>query len=367
MWSEGRYQFLPFLITVLAIVFTDLLIGVLIGLATSLGFILYSNFKRPLRRYIEKHLGGDVLHIELANQVSFLNRAALSKVLNEVPVGGHVLIDASATDYIDPDVLDLLRDYAQHTAPARGVQVSRRGFRQKYNFEDHIQYIDYSTRELQSKLTPAEVLKILQEGHKRFRSGRRLTRDFDRLVSATADGQHPLAAVLSCIDSRAPVEVVFDLAVGDVFGVRVAGNVISPRVLGSLEYAVAVAGARLILVLGHTRCGAVTAAVNQEESGLSVAESTGCDHLEPILDDIQLSITDELRSVLRNSDPIERESLVNLVALHNVGHSMQSILRQSRVISRLVESGQIGLVGGLYDVVSGDIVFHDVGDLVKQV
>ena len=120
MWNEGRYQFVPFAATVVAIVLTDLLIGVLIGLAVSIGFILNSNMRRPIRRFVEKHLGGDVLHIELANQVSFLNRAALSRVLAEVPRSGHVLLDAQNTDYIDPDVLGLIRDFKEVSGPARG-------------------------------------------------------------------------------------------------------------------------------------------------------------------------------------------------------------------------------------------------------
>ena len=131
MWDEGRYQFVPFALTVVAIVLTDLLIGVLIGLAVSIGFILSSNVRRPLRRIVEKHLGGEVIHIELANQVSFLNRAALGRALDEVPRGGHVLLDAHNTDYIDPDVLNLIRDFKEQTAPARGVEVSLLGFRRR--------------------------------------------------------------------------------------------------------------------------------------------------------------------------------------------------------------------------------------------
>ena len=131
MWDEGRYQFVPFAVTVVAIVLTDLLVGVLIGLAVSIGFILCSNVRRPVRRIVEKHLGGEVVHIELANQVSFLNRAALARVLDEVPRGGHVLLDAQDTDYIDPDVLDLIRDFKEQTAPARGVEVSLLGFREQ--------------------------------------------------------------------------------------------------------------------------------------------------------------------------------------------------------------------------------------------
>lgn len=197
MWNGGRSQFAPFAVTVVAIILTDLLVGVVIGLAVSIGFILRSNFRRPIRRFIEKHLGGEVLHIELANQVSFLNRAALRKVLDAVPSGGQVLLNAQNTNYIDPDVLDLLHDFDEKTAPSRGVKVSLIGFRRKYDLQDRVQYVDYSTRDLQSQLTPQQVLQILKDGHERFRSGQRLTRDLGRQVRATSSGQHPLAVILS--------------------------------------------------------------------------------------------------------------------------------------------------------------------------
>ncbi|MEQ1851839.1 MAG: SulP family inorganic anion transporter, partial [Chthoniobacteraceae bacterium] len=169
MWNEGRTQFLPFAATVIAIVFTDLLTGVLIGLGVALAFILHSNFRRPMRRIMEKHVTGDVLRIELANQVSFLNRAALEQTLRAAPRGSHVLIDARNTDYIDPDILDLIADFKGTTASAHGVHLSLAGFREKYpSLEDHIQYIDYSTREIQTALTPQQVLEILEAGNRRF-------------------------------------------------------------------------------------------------------------------------------------------------------------------------------------------------------
>ena len=357
MWQQGKTQFIPFAITVVAIVFTDLLIGVLIGLATSIAFILNSNVRRPIRRFVEKHLGGDVLHIVLANQVSFLNRAALSKVLDEVPSGGHILLDALSTDYIDPDVLELIREFSEQTAPARGVEVSMVGFRRKYQLEDRTQYVDYSTRDIQSSLTPDQVLQILKDGHERFKSGHRLTRDLGRQVNATADAQHPLAVVLSCIDSRAPAEFIFDLGVGDIFSLRIAGNVSSRKVLGSAEYGCAVAGAKLLLVMGHTRCGAVTAAFDLICSTQTPAEATGCQHLGHIVDDIQQSVD---ASNCRNLDVLsatEKETLVNAVARRNVMRTVSNILEQSQTLRDLVRKGQIAIVGAMYDVVTGNIEF----------
>jgi carbonic anhydrase len=357
MWQEGRYQFAPFALTVVAIVMTDLVTGVVLGLLVSLSFILYSNMRRPVSQVVEKHLGGDVVHIQLANQVSFLNRSAIEQALNSVPRGGHVLLDAQDTVYFDPDVLSLLREFKEKTAPVRGVHVSLRGFQPQFQLPDQILYADFSTRELQSHCTPDQALEFLRRGNERFRTGRRLTRDLGRQVHATAVGQYPLAVVLSCIDSRAPVELIFDLGLGDIFGIRIAGNVLSPKVLGSMEYSCAVAGARLILVMGHTRCGAVAASVDLSCSVRTAFETTGCQHLDDIVSDIQLSIDPDAYSHVADMAPDEKARFVDCVARQNVALVLRLIPQQSATLARLLQERQIMLVGAMYDVSTGAIEF----------
>ena len=351
MWADGPVQFVPFAATVLGIVFTDLLIGLLIGMGVSLGFILRRHARKPVRRIFERHLGGDVLHIELPEQVSFLNQTALERALMEAPRGGHVHLDARRTDYIDPDVLALIREYRDVTAPARGVQLSMTGFHEDYALRDEVQYVDYSAREQYERAAPAQVLEILRLGNARFASGQRINRDLVRQVNATADGQRPLAVVLSCIDSRTPVELVFDLGLGDVFSVRIAGNVLSPRVLGSIEYGCAVGGARLVVVMGHTRCGAVTAAVEQAQNGGSARELTGCQHLGSILADLR-------RSIDADADAeAPKEALIDAVARRNVSVVVERIVAESETVRRLLEAGNIAVIGALYDVTTGNMEF----------
>jgi carbonic anhydrase/SulP family sulfate permease len=172
MWHAGFEQFMPFAVTVLAILLTDLLVGVLIGLAFSVLFILRSNLRRPLDRRIEKHIFGDVLHIELASQVSFLNRVALRNALAEAPHGGHVLIDASDTDYIDADLLSVIHEFEEETAPARGSEVSLIGLKPHYEqLADRVQYVDFATRDLRESQTPDQVINVLRDGNERFRNG----------------------------------------------------------------------------------------------------------------------------------------------------------------------------------------------------
>ncbi len=344
MWNEGRYQFIPFIVTLTSIVLSDLLIGILIGLGVSALFILNSSLRTPIRRIVETHLDGDILHIELANQVSFLNRAALDKLFNEACSGTRIMIDASDSDYIDPDILSLIRDFKNNTAPAHGVLVSLRGFRKKYELHDEIQFADYSTRELQDRVSPEQVLEILREGNRRFQTGNRLTRDLGHQVGATAGGQNPLAVVLSCIDSRVPAELVLDLGLGDIFSVRVAGNVVGTKTIASIEYGVAVAGVKLVVVMGHTRCGAVTSSVKVLGGKLDVQAATGCPHLPAIVDEIKRCIEANELDQFPQLTQEQLEAFVDDVAKRNVVRTATEIVKRSEPIRMAIGTGQVMVV-----------------------
>jgi carbonic anhydrase/SulP family sulfate permease len=352
MRRAGRYQLVPYLITLVAIVFTDPLQGILIGLVVSLGFILWSNQRRPMRLVVEHHLAGDVTRVELANQVSFLNRAELRRVLDGMPRGRHVLLDASESVYIDPDILETVREYRDSIAPARGVHVSTKGFRPKYEIADVINFVDFSSRELQQDLTPERVLDYLRAGNERFRTGTQLKRDLGRQMVATAVGQHPVAVVLSCIDSRSPAEILFDMGLGDIFSVRVAGNVATDEVLGSMEFACAVAGAKLVVVLGHTRCGAVNAAV-QVACHPEVPVAPECVHLAPIMESIGKSVDAASCRLVADAAKERFQEVADDVAAKNVGRVVAEIRRRSGVLDRLIREGRVGIVGMVYDVGSG--------------
>jgi carbonic anhydrase/SulP family sulfate permease len=358
MWKEGKYQFLPFAITVIAIVFTNLLTGILIGLGVSLLFILYSNFRRPIHQVLEKHISGNVMRIELPPQVSFLNRAAMQKSLYAIPTGGSILIDARNADYIDPDILDLLADFKNVTAKAHGVEFKTVGLKEKYSrFDEQVPFADYSSRELQNSIKPREVLDLLKAGHQRFLDGRPLVRDLRRQAGATAAGQFPIAAVLGCIDSRAPVEHIFDLGLGDAFVARIAGNVARDKMIGSLEFACGVAGAKLLMVLGHTSCGAVKASVELKVAGKTAVEATGCDHLDELVGIIQGSIDPSQLKDFSNWADDKKKAFVDEVARKNVLNTMNYIREKSRILDRLVREDKVMMVGAVYDVNTGKVEF----------
>lgn len=357
MWSEGRYQFIPFMVTLLAIVFTDLLIGILVGLAVSTVFILASNLRRPIRQIVEKHVAGEILHIELADQVSFLNRAALERLLREAPKGSNILLDARRTDYIDPDVLSMIREFRDVTAPAHGVKINLRGFKKKYSLQDDIQFMDYTTRELQEQLTPELILNILQEGNERFRTGRSLDRDFQRQLREEVVTQHPLAVMLSGIHSRIPAELILDLGLGEILSIRMGGNVVGRQVVGCVEYGCVVAGARLIVVMGHTSSAMMRLAVEESVGRDDHDYKAECPNLPTVIKEIMKSIDPSELQHLRDATPEELAKDVDELSRRNVLHSIDALLESSTVLRQLIDDGKVAAVGAMYDVATGRIEF----------
>lgn len=194
------------------------------------------------------------------------------------------------------------------------------------------------TKDLRSALTPALALSTLMQGNQRFRQNFKANRDLLRQVGETCDGQFPLAVILSCMDSRTSAELIFDQGLGDIFSIRIAGNVVSSEVLGSIEYAVAMAEVKLVMVLGHTRCGAVSGACADVRLG----------HLTGMLGRIRPA----LDRTPRNGDP---DNYPDLVAAANVCVSIEEIISQSQVVRDLMDQGKLGLAGAMYDVVSGNV------------
>ena len=208
---------------------------------------------------------------------------------------------------------------------------------------------DVLTEAEQAALTPEQVLEQLKEGNQRFVEGRLTLRDYNAQAAATAAGQFPKAAILGCVDSRVPPEIVFDQGIGDLFVGRVAGNFENEDLLGSLEFATAVAGTPLIVVLGHTSCGAIKGAVAGVELGTLTAMLDNFDEVLAQVREIQ---------AMGTVDP-EEAALIQAAIEENVRRTMADILESSEVISGLVESGDLGVVGGVYDLATGQVTWME--------
>lgn len=202
------------------------------------------------------------------------------------------------------------------------------------------------TKEMQTAITPAMALDLLKEGNKRFTNNLKVNRNLLQQANETSDGQHPFAVILSCIDSRTSAELIFDQGLGDVFSVRIAGNIINEDILGSMEFGCKVAGSKIIVVLGHTKCGAIKGACDHVEMGNLTALLT---KIRPAVDD-ETTITAD-----RNSGNAE---FVEKVATINVKRTVKAIMERSPILKEMIESGTIGIVGGGHNITTGEVEFY---------
>lgn len=204
------------------------------------------------------------------------------------------------------------------------------------------------TKETQDLMNPQLAKKALIEGNTRFVSGQQADRDLMKQVDQTSTGQYPFATVLSCIDSRVSSELIFDQGIGDIFSVRIAGNFVNEDILGSMEFACKLAGTKLIVVLGHTACGAVKGACDHARLGNL---TTLINKIEPAVE----AVTEPKDENLRNSANID---FVNEVAKTNVHMTIENIRKSSPVLKELEDTGEIEIVGGMYDIKTGEVTFY---------
>ena len=203
------------------------------------------------------------------------------------------------------------------------------------------------TRETQATMTPQKAVDFLKEGNKRFQNNLKINRNLLEQVNDTSEGQFPFATILSCIDSRVSAELIFDQGFGDVFSVRIAGNFVNEDILGSMEFACKLAGTKVIVVLGHTHCGAVKGACDDVEMG----------NLTCLLDKIKPSIKDE--TITKGNRNSTNENFVLNVTKINIKRSIKDILDKSRILRDMVDNGEIKMVGGIHDISNGLVTFFN--------
>ena len=203
------------------------------------------------------------------------------------------------------------------------------------------------SKETQSTLTPDVAVQILKEGNERFIKNLKANRDLLQQVNETSAGQYPFATILSCIDSRTSAELIFDQGLGDIFSIRIAGNILNEDILGSMEFATKIVGTKVIVVLGHTKCGAIVGACNHVEMG----------NLTTLLNKVQPAIYAE-KTTKENRTGSNVEFVKNVTEL-NVHLTIDRIRRESPIIAELEQNGQIKIVGGMYDVETGKVNFYE--------
>ncbi|MCD6047393.1 MAG: sul [Gammaproteobacteria bacterium] len=347
MYVKGFDCFFPFVVTVVAIVFSNLLTGVLIGLGTSFFFILRQNSKNRFLTVNELHPSGEVIRLILPQQATFLNKAAIVEALKDIKSNQKVVIDAKGTDYIDYDILEIIKEFKEYQAKEKNVTLNLEGFKRHYALPNQENFVTATTYDVQSSLTPEKILKILQEGNQRFINNTPIHKNYQQHIEATKKSQHPIAVMLSCIDSRVPVELIFDLSVGDAFVARVAGTVLNEDIIASIEYACHVAGAKLIIIMGHESCGAIKAACEDVSFG----------HVPHLVKKIKPAIEACEASHPNHSHSADDPSFLSSVISCNVDLVKKRLYERSEILRHLIDTGAVGLIGAVYDVSTGEINF----------
>lgn len=203
------------------------------------------------------------------------------------------------------------------------------------------------TKEMQSEITPSVAMDLLRKGNDRFINNLKVNRNLLQQANETSDGQHPFAVILSCIDSRTSAELIFDQGLGDIFSIRIAGNIINEDILGSMEFGCKVAGAKIIVVMGHTKCGAVKGACDHVEMG----------SLTALLTKIQPAVYEE-QTVTENRTSNNAE-FVEKVSSINIKRTVHGIIERSPILKEMIEAGEIGIVGGVHDIATGAVSFYE--------
>ncbi|MCC6691607.1 MAG: bifunctional SulP family inorganic anion transporter/carbonic anhydrase, partial [Bacteroidia bacterium] len=355
IYAQGKHQFIPFAVTIVAVVFTDLLTGVLIGLGISIFSVLRVNYKNPYYYQLAKQNDKDIIKIELAQEVSFLNKANIQVTLNDLPENSTVIIDAHRTKYIDSDVTEIIKEFRDIKSPQKKIKSLLVGFDEASNlsntklFSPEETVLDplQRTKVIQDKLTPSQAIHILKEGNYRFVNHLKINRNLLQQVNSTSDAQYPFAAILSCIDSRTSAELIFDQGLGDIFSIRIAGNTINDDILGSLEFSCSIAGAKVIVVLGHTNCGAIKGACDNVQTG----------YLKGLMSKLRIAVDAE-NTIVENRTS-KNHLFVNTVAHINVKSTVKAITEKSSIINALIENKKVAIVGAMYDVESGRVNFYE--------
>lgn len=345
MYNKGWDQFIPTVVTTLSIIFTDLLIGVLIGLAVSLFYFLRSNFRNPFTKQENKLQIGEVVKIDLPNQVSFFNKAAIKETLWSIPEHTKVIIDASHSDFIDNDVIEIIEDFKNVVAHEKNIQLNIFGLKESYKLIDHIEFINVLDKKTQQNLKPTQILQFLKDGNNRFVNGKWTDKYLTHQINATSLGQNPMAVIVGCIDSRTSPELLFDASIGDLLTIRIAGNIVSPEIIGSLEIAVSKIGAKLIVVKGHSSCGAVALSIKKSREG----------QICVITDKIQKSIN-HVKSHHCNEDDAD---YAEKITKQNVLNSIEEIISKSPILKEKIINQEIGIVSAYHDISTGKVHFDD--------
>lgn len=345
MYLKGWHQFLPFVVTTIAILATDVLIGVLIGSAVSIFFLLRGNYYNPFHIETTKSNKGEVIRLELSNEVSFLNKPAIKKTLWDLPKNSRIIIDATFTTYVEHDVIEILHNFQDTFARENDIELNITGLRENYDQDSKINLLKGQKEENKDLSTPQDILDYIIEGNQRYVEGNLVSRRLRNKELMEFIKEAPLAAVVNCIDMREPLNMLLNTGIGDLIPLRAAGNLMGEHLIHSTEIACRKQGAKLILLMGNSENSFIKDALESYRKG---KES----YLQPLLAPALAS--QELQEKLKKEDI---DVLVDKITLWNILESKNRIIKQNIYLRDQVIKGNIGLCSAFFNRKTGKIIF----------
>lgn len=346
IYKQGWDRFIPFITTIVGILIFNLLIGVLIGLLVSLLLILKVNSQVRIDIIKEKYPNGTVCRLILPQQITFLSKAALIQEFDSLPKGCRLIIDATYCDFIDKEILELIKELRKHRAANKSIILNLIGFKAKYNIQNQINFITVTAYKTKTSLHPYQILSLLREGNERFAKRYPLKKNNTIDAKYNPRQQLPLAVVVGCIDTHVPIETIFDMGFGDLFCISVAANLPSPDIQENLEYACNIAGIKLIIILGHTPCGVIETVYKQDQTPNEFSAITNT--LLPIIKKAEkASIQD-----------VPYKALLHKIITYNLAQTIIEIYNNNK-LKKLIDNQNVGIIGGIYDLKTRKVTFQD--------
>lgn len=348
MYKKGWSQFIPFIVTIVAILLTDVLVGVLIGSGLSVFFLLRGNYYNPFFIENSKLVHGEVIKLELSNEVSFLNKASIKNTLWSVPDNSKVIIDATFSSYIDLDVVEILQDFENTFAKAHNIEVNMIGLKESYDLGEEIDFVDKGLENAKLKSTPEDILQYFKDGNKNYIKGKLISHRLRNKELTDFVTISPLAIVVTCIDFREPMNMLVNTAMGDLTIFKASGNLADQNTITNIEIACKKQGAKLILLTGNSENSLIKEALQAHLNGKT-------SYLHPLIEEAVSAMNiEKMELTLENTTALADE-----ISRFNTKISAEKLLTESEYLYKKVSEGKIGIATAFFDRTTAVVTFSD--------
>lgn len=353
MYKKGWNQFIPFVVTVVAIILTDLLIGIFIGSLVSIFFLLRSNYHNAFFIENTKIFKGETIRLELSNEVSFFNKASIKNSLWNVPQNSNVIIDATFSSYIDHDILEIFEDFKTTFAEENNINVSIIGLKDKYSAGKELDFVREDIEESKERSTPQEILDYLKEGNSRYVDGKLVSRRLRNKELMDFINSPPLATVVNCIDLREPLNVMMNTGIGDLIPIRAAGNLVDSHIIKSIEIACKQQGARFILLMGNSSNKIYLKALNEYmQNGYKNPDSLIAEALKA-------------QQIPNKFEEKDLHTYADLITRWSIKESQKRIIKENPYLRERISQGKLGLATAFFNRENGKIEFSELYDSAR--